>query len=271
MKIHHLNCGSLNPKYPPMHSIVYCLLVETSEGLVLVDTGFGRQDYSKPSRMMSGFLWLMGVPRDMEETAYNQVMSFGYDPRDVEHIILTHLHLDHAGGLRDFPCAKIHVFKGEFESAMSPRGLVERGCDAAHWAHEPDWVLHDQVDEEWFGFPGMRVLEGSSPSIFLIPLPGHTRGHCGVAIESEAYWLFNCGDAASPFHREVDPHGHPANQQPLNVIPGWLSRRLIGTHVPKLRKMIAEHGDEINLISSHDIYSYENNAANVTSGGKVNG
>ena len=249
-----------------MQSIVYCLLVETGDGLVLVDTGFGLQDYSNPSRMMAGFLWLMGVPRDEEETAFHRVRSLGHDPGDVEHIILTHLHLDHAGGLRDFPDAKVHVFRSEFESAMSPRGLVERGCDAAHWAHEPDWVLHDQPDEEWFGFPGMRVQLGSSTRLFLIPLPGHTRGHCGVAIKGDGGWLFNCGDAASPFHREVDPHGYPPHMQPLNIIPGWFSRSLIGPHVPKLRKLIAEHGDEINLISSHDIYSYEKNAPQMKKG-----
>jgi glyoxylase-like metal-dependent hydrolase (beta-lactamase superfamily II) len=266
MKIHHLNCGSLNPKYPAMQSIVYCLLVEAEDGLVLVDTGFGLQDYTEPSRMMAGFLWWMGVPRKQEETALQRVLSLGYNPQDVRHIIMTHLHLDHAGGLRDFPDAKVHVFKGEFESAISPRGLVERGCDASHWSHGPEWVLYDQVDEEWFGFPGMRVLKGRNPDIFLIPLAGHTRGHCGVAIKGNDKWLFNCGDAASPFHREVDPHDHPADNQHLNMIPGWLSRRLIGTHVPRLRKLISEHGDEINLISSHDIYSYEHNTGEQLNG-----
>jgi len=38
LKIHHLNCGTLSPKYPRLQSIVYCLLVETDDGLVLVDT-----------------------------------------------------------------------------------------------------------------------------------------------------------------------------------------------------------------------------------------
>lgn len=259
MRIHHLNCGSLSPLYPRLHSIVYCLLVETDDGLVLVDTGFGVQDYLKPTRMMDGFLKLMGVPRNVEETAIYQVRALGYDPQDVRHIVFTHLHLDHAGGMRDFPMAKIHVFKGEYKSAMSPRGLVERGCDSAHWAHNPKWVLHDRVDGEWFGFPRLSVLGRNTPDIYLIPLPGHTRGHCGVALASDHGWLFNCGDAASPFHKEVDPHGYPEDMQPLNILPGWVSRRLIGPHVPDLRRLIQEHGDEVNMFSSHDIYSFEKN------------
>ncbi len=259
MKIYHLNCGSISPLYPRLQSIVYCLLVETDDGLVLVDTGFGVQDYLKPTRMMDGFLRLMGVPCNVEETAIYQVQALGYEPQDVRHIVFTHLHLDHAGGMRDFPNANIHVFKNEYESAMSPRGLVERGRDSAHWAHNPKWVLYDQVDGEWFGFPRLSVLGGNTPDIYLIPLPGHTRGHCGVAIASDHGWLFNCGDAASPFHKEVDPHGYPADMQPLNILPGWVSRRLIGPHVPDLRRLIQEHGDEVNMFSSHDIYSFEKN------------
>ncbi len=49
MKIHHLNCGSLRPHLVNVKSLVYCLLVETSIGPVLIDTGFGTQDYIKPS------------------------------------------------------------------------------------------------------------------------------------------------------------------------------------------------------------------------------
>ena len=116
----------------------------------------------------------------------------------------------------------------------------------------------------------MKVLGGDNLSIYLVLLPGHTRGHCGVAIASENGWLFNCGDAASPFHRDVDPHGYPAEMQPLNIVPGWLSRRLIGTHVQKLRNLIAEHGDEINMFSSHDIYCYEKNKASFQAGELLN-
>jgi glyoxylase-like metal-dependent hydrolase (beta-lactamase superfamily II) len=259
VKINHLNCGTLSPKYPRSRSIVYCLLVETEDGPVLVDTGFGFQDYEKPTLMMDGFLKLMGVPRKSEETAIYHAESLGYDPQDVKHIVLTHLHLDHAGGMRDFPHAQIHLFKTELESATHPHSLLERGCDSAHWAHDPKWVFYDQVDGEWFGFPRIDILEGISPQICLVPLPGHTRGHCGVAVATDRGWIFNCGDAANPSHKEVDIHGHAADKQSLIFLPGWVSFRFCGPHVPALRRLVKEHRNEVSVFSSHDIYSFEKN------------
>lgn len=50
MAIYHLNCGTLNPLYPRnTQSILYCLLVDTDDGLLLVDSGFGVKDYLNPT------------------------------------------------------------------------------------------------------------------------------------------------------------------------------------------------------------------------------
>ena len=135
MKIHHLNCGSLFPRFPRAEAIVYCLLIETNQGLVLVDTGFGCQDYSNPSLLMRIFLKWMGVPCQVEETAAYQIEALGYELSDVRHIVMTHLHLDHAGGLRDFPEASVHVNKAEYNAVMNPRGLMERAYDNVQWSH----------------------------------------------------------------------------------------------------------------------------------------
>ena len=54
-----------------------------------------------------------------------QLEALGHDPADVRHIITTHLDLDHAGGIGDFPEAQIHLFASELAEARSP-GLLER-------------------------------------------------------------------------------------------------------------------------------------------------
>ncbi len=139
---------------------------------------------------------------------------------------------------------------------MNPCGLIELGYDPAHWAHDPKWVLHDRIDGDWFGFEHIHIIDGLVPEILLVPLPGHTRGHCGVAIETPSGWLFQCGDAASPLHRETDLHDREENLHQADILPIWFARRVVGPHVPRLRKLMDEHGDKVGVISSHDIYSY---------------
>ena len=260
MRIHHLNCGSLYPRFPRIQGIVYCLLVETNRGLVLVDTGFGLEDCTNPTRLMRLFRWAVApVSGDVEETALRQIARLGFAREDVTHIVMTHLHLDHAGGLRDFPDAQVHVFRPEYEAAMHPRGFVELFYDAAHWAHGPRWVLHDLPaadGRKWFGFDCIPIVDGLSPEILMVPLPGHTRGHCGVAVRTSEGWLLHCGDAASPHHREADPHQLGDEFYQLRFFPAWFVPWLLGPHVPRLRKLAREHGDQVRLISSHDAYSF---------------
>jgi glyoxylase-like metal-dependent hydrolase (beta-lactamase superfamily II) len=259
MPIYHLNCGSMAPRFPRMQVIVYCLLVETNQGLLLVDTGFGTGDCTHPAGLMRLFAAYVGAPLDIEETAVRQVQRLGYNTRDVKHIALTHLHLDHAGGLVDFPEAQVHVLRGEYEGAMHPEGLVERFYLPAHWAHGPHWALHEGCTERWFGFDAMHLLPGLSPEVLLVPLPGHTRGHCGIAVATESGWLFHCGDSVSPFHRETDPHSLVDASHTLNILPAWFVQWVIGSQVSRLRQLLREHGGEVELISSHDIYSFKRN------------
>ncbi len=261
MKIHHLNCGSLKPYFPDVHSIVYCLLVETSAGLVLVDTGFGTEDYLNPSRKMRFFLKWMGVPREMKETAISQVQELGFQVDDVKHIIQTHLHIDHAGGLRDFPQAEVHVHEKEFQAIHNPKGLMEFAYLKEHWRLEPHWNRYQETTQDWFGFEAIPILSTPEADFHFIPLHGHTRGHCGVAIGKPGNWLLHCGDAASPYHAGADLHGHDPSTYLLSFIPNGLANSIMGGHAPKLRKLLADHGDQIQAISAHDIYSLEANSA----------
>ena len=260
MVIHHLNCGSLRGVFPPIEAITYCLLIETDRGLILVDSGLGQQDYLNPSRLMRIFKVWVGLRGDIEETAIHQIEDLGYSPADVRHIVLTHLHLDHAGGLPDFPQAQVHVHRAEYEAAMHPRSWIERAYDKNHWVHEPRWWLHEGPYEDWYGFPSLRIWADGDLEIRLISLPGHTRGHCGVAIRTPSGWLLQCGDAAAPYHAQSDIHGLPPDKHRVSFMPGRFVRYVLGPHGPRLRALLQEHGDEIQAISSHDIYSFRRHA-----------
>jgi len=256
MNIHHLNCGSLVAPFVDVESLVYCLLVETSQGMVLIDTGFGSKDYTDPNLKMRFFLQYMGVPRLQEETALNQVINLGYKPKDVRHIIQTHLHIDHAGGLVDFPWAEVHVHQDEYKAIQNPRGFMEFAYVQSHWAHGPKWAMHNDTGENWFDFEAIRILKTNEADFYLIPLPGHTRGHCGVAIGKPGEWLIHCGDAASPYHSGADLHDRGESAYELRFFPDRMVNQIIGAHVPKLRTLLKEHGSEVKAVSAHDMFSF---------------
>src|SRR5512145_1313732 len=169
MAIHFLNCGTMKPYFPPVENGVTCFLIETNQGPVLVDTGFGTRDYLSPARSMNFFLKLMRASRNVDEVALNQVQRLGFRSEDVKHIVQTHLHLDHAGGLPDFPHAKVHVLKAEYEYVMSHRGWEYH---PEHWAHGPAWILHEFNGKHWYDFEAVQLID-FEPEIWLVPLTGH--------------------------------------------------------------------------------------------------
>lgn len=122
----------------------HCLLVETRTELVLVDTGYGLGCVREPGKMLGASRFVMGPKLTEKETAIWQIQALGYDPRDVRHVILTHLDLDHSGGLSDFPEATVHVHGPEFRAATATPTLSERlRYRAAQWAHGPKWMVNE--------------------------------------------------------------------------------------------------------------------------------
>jgi len=102
--IRYLNCFTCNARVPSSwRTGMLSLLVETRQGLVLVDTGPGLEDYDRKPGIIRIFPLVTKVPLDPGETAVRHITRLGYRPEDVRHIVLTHMHFDHCGGLPDFP------------------------------------------------------------------------------------------------------------------------------------------------------------------------
>jgi glyoxylase-like metal-dependent hydrolase (beta-lactamase superfamily II) len=264
--VHHLNCASMAPlpsfggRMVPARMVAHCLVVESADRLVLVDSGFGTADLAS-RRMGRAFIGAMRPALDPAETAVSQVRALGHEPADITDIVLTHMDLDHTGGLGDFPGARVHVFADELAAARKPPTMGEKQRYLpAQWAHRPNWIEHCVDGDPWNGFDSVQVL---GDDVLMIPLRGHTRGHCGVAVRRPGGgWFLHAGD--SYFYRgekERPPSCPPG-------LAGFQSMVQVDSHARKdnqerLRSLHAEAGPDsgvaepVTVFSAHDAAEYD--------------
>lgn len=262
LRVHHLNCGTLCPVsnvlftgrgvwHQPGEVVCHCLLIETEAGLVLVDTGLGLEEVERKS--LSPVLDLISPPRyELKETAYKQIRALGLDPADVRHIVLTHLDLDHAGALSDFPQAEVHLHQLEYEGGTrSPSWAEKIRYQPRQWQHGVKWQTYAPSGETWFGLEAVRPLRGLTEEILLVPLTGHSRGHSGVAVKTAGGWLLHCGDAYFD-QRQLD---FPVASCP----PGLMALQLLEStnhldwalNLVRLTRLKKKHR-EIQVFCAHD-------------------
>lgn len=210
--VHHLNCATMCPIAGFVlgmgKMVCHCLLLETArDGLVLVDSGFGTRDVAGQTGLSRAFRTIARPSLDPAETALAQVTALGFAPEDVRHIVVTHLDLDHAGGLADFPHATVHVHAREHAAAMAREHRLERERYLkAQWAHGVSWQLYTEDGDRWRGLPAIARLRGLEADVGLLPMHGHSRGHSAVIARAGERWLVHAGDAY--FHRSsVEGHG----------------------------------------------------------------
>jgi glyoxylase-like metal-dependent hydrolase (beta-lactamase superfamily II) len=265
MQIHHLNCATQCIRggrlisghggfFHTVAMVAHCLLIETESGLVLVDTGLGYGDIQLPKTRLSwGFRFLSNPVLDRRKTALFQIEQLGYQRSDVRHIILTHLDLDHAGGISDFPQAQVHLLESEFQAAGAKGGWMHQfRYRPTQWQHHSHWVTYQPNGEKWFGFEAVRSLQGLPPEILLIPLQGHTRGHAGIAVQRPQGWLLHAGDTYF-HHHELD------DRCPTCPLGLRLFQILLATdyqaclnNQQRLRQLIHHENPSIKVFSSHD-------------------
>ena len=238
---------------------VHALLVETNDRLVLVDTGIGLDDVRSPGRRLgSGFVAMMRAKLSEDATAIRQVERLGFSPKDVRDIAVTHLDLDHAGGLPDFPEARVHLHKKERDAALARKTLKEKErYKPCHFEHGPKWEAHEEGGDKWFGFDSVKAV---ADDILLIPMPGHSRGHSCIAVKappgSDVEWLLHCGDAYFHCSEKTDARAAPfalrAFQAAIANDDG--QRR---ANARRLRELHAsEDGKKVKIFSAHCATEY---------------
>jgi glyoxylase-like metal-dependent hydrolase (beta-lactamase superfamily II) len=260
LKVHHLSCGTMCPRgayfvhghgsfFGRARIVCHVLLVETNDGLALVDTGIGSRDIRDPSRLGKGFVRRSAPVLDEKETAIARVRALGFRAEDVRHLIPTHLDVDHAGGLPDFPDARVHVMRQELDAIPIPTSIDR--YRPAHFAHDVKWSPYDDAGEKWFGFDAVKPLIEGETDVLLVPLFGHTAGLAAVAVKTETGWQVHAGDAYFS-HLEMRAENRKA---PLGL--ELFQKRASFDDVARkknqqrLRELVRDHASDVTVFSAH--------------------
>jgi len=253
-KVIHLNCATLNPLFGKI--ICHCLLLDTDQGLVLVDTGLGKKDIELPKLRLDFLFRKFANPiLDANETAYYQVQQIGYKVEDVKFIILTHLHPDHIGGIDDFPNATLITSKTEYDNAFNSR-KARLAYNLKQISGNYKWLKIEFDKMQWNNFDAAEIFKDNA-DIRLIDLKGHTNGHCGVVINYSEKILFHCGDAY--FDRNSIKHGTKRTSVPFKFFQSIVTankKDRVNTEW-KIRNLYSTSNNEIDFFCSHDKSEFE--------------
>lgn len=266
MKIHHLGAGEMQPfggalfdgRTPgvgPSHFVCHCLLLETAAGLILIDAGVVGRNAERSAELIGPvFRTAFNMRLRSEESAAAQVERLGFQPGDVKHIVMTHMDFDHVAGLPDFPNATVHLSGAEAKAVRSPRSPKESArYGVANAFSQSNWHSYDHLDAEFFGLPATYLDE--VPALMLVWLPGHTRGHCGVAIDlGRGQFMLHAGDAILNA-RELDPE-HPSMPTGARLLQWSLeaSQAQRRRSLASLRRINRDQGHHVEIICTHDPY-----------------
>lgn len=242
----------MNPPFAPT-IVCHVLLCETDEGLTLVDSGLGVHDFADVKRMGPA-RFITRPDRSEAGTALRQVEAMGYAGTDIRHIVLTHMDFDHVGGIADFPDATIHTTAAEYDWAVvNPDFTSKQRYSRKQWSHAPTMKTHAGPGDEWrFGLTGTEVL----PGVTMIPMPGHTKGHAAIAVETgEGKTLIHAGDAVfdASCYAETSPSGRPLKK--IGFLRGFekvmaVDRKAVKANHTTLARLNREDG--VTVLNAHD-------------------
>jgi glyoxylase-like metal-dependent hydrolase (beta-lactamase superfamily II) len=160
------------------------LILKKGKTVIILETGLGEIPNKK-------FQEIYSLRRD--KTLLDRIKENDFDLEDINYVINTHLHFDHCGwntiskegSLKpSFPKAKYIIQKKEWESALNPDERSSASYMKEKLLPLQEWRNLELIDGDFELEEGIKIMH----------IPGHTRGHQCVLIESRGKKLFFPGD-----------------------------------------------------------------------------
>ena len=183
-KLHAIGIGV--PKSEMLDIPIVSFLVEhPGAGPVLIDTGFHPSCAVDPKQNLGrvGALAFPGIEMKPEGAVVNQLRAKGIEARNVPLVVMTHLHIDHASAMSEFPHATFVFSSSEWEAATEPRNW-QHGYRSRQFDHGFDYRTLDfeGADTDSYATFGRSFDLLGDGSIRAVYTPGHTHGHMSVVL-----------------------------------------------------------------------------------------
>lgn len=209
---------------------VFAFLVEGNGKKILVDTGMCDSErankYHHP-----------GSHQEKGQAIFEQLASIGISEQEIDTVILTHLHWDHASYLDHFKNAVFYVNEKELEFAEHPIPLYYKSYEA------PELNIISSFANIKFQkcYGEMEIFDG----ICVFETPGHSPGHMSVEVRTETGKYIIGGDCAfrlenfkpiPELHYDITPPGRF-----YNILETWRSLERVKNRAVDLEHILLTH------------------------------
>ncbi len=174
------------------------LIEHPTAGLIMVDTGFHHTVGVDPSKNLGRLLdRFFTIRTSTEQSVPKRLEALGSSASAVQVVIMTHLHLDHASGISQFPSAVFITGEGEWRAASGSRPTM-RGYVHSHFDFAFDYreARFGGPEVESYASFGRSIDLFGDGSVRLCYTPGHSMGHMAVIVKLKGGEVLMAGDAA---------------------------------------------------------------------------
>ena len=214
---------------------ILAYLIETPNGRILYDVGCDYRKIATPelrSKFFDPMRPMFEPPKMSEDLRIpHYLRRLGLTAKDIDIVLLGHLHFDHAGGLCDVPGCEVHVHTDEINAAMTK---LDKGVFDDELAGAAQWKMQSGEYEVAAGVQAINT-------------PGHTAGHMSLFIElPRGRPVILCGDAADLQENLTD-----------EVAPGYCWQNNEALAIASIRRLNAlSRSENAELWPNHDFAAY---------------